>query len=422
MIGRILVVVVALLVATAAGAGLGTLNRADQAAPTRPALNSEPAPTATTPPGTGQPAAITETTEAVPSRAEEILASMTTEEKVGQLFMPVVAGFNATEVDTGVRATNETLFGYGTPAEIVSAYKLGGIIYLAENIVNAEQVGSFSAGLQEAARGDTGIGLLVAVDQEGGRVNRITDGVTVFPSAAVLAGDVDTVREAGYVTGRQVTVQGINVVLAPVADISAANADGAIGSRSYGEDPALVAEMVSAAVGGLQDAGVAAAVKHWPGHGATQIDSHERLPVLDVDRGAWDANERIPFEAALDEDVSIVLVGHLALPALDPVAGPASTSTVLIDDLLRTELGFDGVVMTDALNMGAVSDLDERELVIQSLIAGADIMLVPRDLPGSYQAVLEAVGSGRLTVERLDASTLRVLRLKESLGLLPPPT
>ncbi|MEM9131491.1 MAG: glycoside hydrolase family 3 protein [Actinomycetota bacterium] len=420
MIGRILLIALAVVTAGVGGVVLASVQSSsgDESTSALPVLRSEPAePTASTQPG-GE-ANVTTTAEPLPDRTAELVASLTVEEKVGQLFMPVVGGLDATNVGDATRSYNVDTFGYATPAEIVSAYRLGGVIYLGENIADAEQVGRFSAGLQEAAEADSGIGLLVAVDQEGGRVNRLTDGVTVFPSAAVLSGDIETVREAGYVTGRQVTLQGINVVLAPVADIGAAGADGAIGSRSYGEDPALVADMVSAAVGGLQEAGVAAAVKHWPGHGGTEDDSHTELPKLEVDKAGWDANERIPFEAALDEDVSIVLVGHLVFPQLDPSDSPATTSQVLIEELLRGELGYDGVVMTDALNMGAVSDFDEPQLVVASLVAGADIMLVPRDLPGSYQAVLDAVASGELSQERLDESVTRVLRLKQQLGLLP---
>lgn len=419
MIGRILLIALAVVTAGVGGVVLASAQSSggDEATTALPVLQSAPAdPTASTQPSSE---ANVTTTEALPDRTTELVASLTVEEKVGQLFMPVVGGLDATNVGDAARSFNLDAFGYATPSEIVSAYRLGGVIYLGENIADADQVGRFSAGLQEAAEAENGIGLLVAVDQEGGRVNRLTDGVTVFPSAAVLSGDVETVREAGYVTGRQVTLQGINVVLAPVADIGAAGADGAIGSRSYGEDPAVVADMVSAAIGGLQEAGVAAAVKHWPGHGGTEVDSHESLPVLSVDKAGWDANERVPFEAALDEDVSIVLVGHLVLPQLDPSANPATTSEVLIEDLLREELGYDGVVMTDALNMGAVSGYDEPELVVASLVAGADIMLVPRDLPGSYQAVLDAVASGELSQERLDESVTRVLRLKQQLGLLP---
>jgi beta-N-acetylhexosaminidase len=216
-----------------------------------------------------------------------------------------------------------------------------------------------------------------------------------------------------------VALQGVNVVLAPVADLNTAGTDGAIGNRSYGEDPQVVADMVRAAVGGLQDAGVAAAVKHWPGHGATEVDSHLSLPVLDITRTAWEERERVPFQAAIDEGVDIVLVGHLALPELDPAGDPATVSPVLIEELLRQQLGFDGVVMTDALNMGAVADIERGDLVVEAVAAGADILLVPPDLAVAYNAVIQAVESGRLPEERIDQAARRVLVLKNHLGLLP---
>jgi beta-N-acetylhexosaminidase len=381
-------------------------------ATTRPVLLSEPVPV--TEPST--------TTTFVPDPAivEQVMATMTLEEKIGQLFMPVMSGTNATSVSTFEGQSNASVFGYRTPAEIVAAYKLGGVIYLGDNIVSADQVGTFSADLQAVAQEGSGIGLLIAVDQEGGRVNHIIDGVNVFPPAAILSGDVDAVREAGYLTGRQVSSQGINVVLAPVADLNAAGAEGAIGSRSYGEDPTTVAAMVTASIDGLQSSGVAAAVKHWPGHGATPADSHVELPKIDVSRASWDARERVPFEAAIDHDVSIVLVGHLAFPSLDPQAVPATVSPALIDELLRDELGFDGVVMTDALNMRAVTGIERGEVVVQAIEAGADIMLVPPDLQVAFPAMIEAVETGRLDQARIDESVMRVLLLKQRLGLLPP--
>lgn len=391
--------------AAASGAD-GNLN-----ATARPLLQSEVITVAAGPPTT-----IFERAES--SRPEDILATMTTEEKIGQLFMPVFDGGSAGAPTPAARRENLGLFGFETPAEAIDYYHLGGVIYLGNNIESADQVGAFSDGLQDAAIDDTGVGLLIAVDQEGGSVNRLTDGVTVFPSAAVLSGDQESVREAGYVTGSQVSHQGINVVLAPVADVTSPGWTSWIGNRSYGDDPVVVSDMVSASVDGLQRSGVAAAVKHWPGHGATEVDSHEALPSLEIGRTEWEGRERLPFAAAIEQDVAIVMVGHLAFPALDPAAGPATTSPVLIDELLRVELGFDGVVMTDALNMGAVNGTDSG-LILGALNAGADILLMPPDLPTAYQVVVDAVESGDLSGERLDQSVLRILQLKDELGLLP---
>ena len=417
-VARLAPVLAALLLAACSqsAAAQETTQQATEPTAGRPQLQSEttvidePAPEAPTPTTTPPPA--------VPGRAEEILAGLSLEEKVGQLLMPVLAGRDPAQVSAEDQKTNRKATGLAIPAEIVANYHLGGVIYLAPNIGTADQVDLMSAGLQQAARADSGVGLLVAVDQEGGRVNRITDGVTVFPSAEVLSGDAAAVREAGYLTGRQVADLGINVVLAPVADVTRPDIASFISNRSYGTDPQVVSQMVTASVDGLQDSGVAAAVKHWPGHGGTEVDSHAELPVLGISRQDWDQRERIPFQAAIEHRVSIVLVGHLAIPSLDPSGSPATVSSAMIDGLLRTELGFDGVVMTDALNMGAVEGIDPGRLVVEAVNAGVDILLVPPDLGVAYRALKSAVERGEISGERLDRSVLRILRLKERLGQL----
>jgi len=417
-IGRLAAVLAALLLAgcSQSASAQQTTQQAATEATDRPRLQSET--TVIDDPAPAAPTTTTTPPPAVPGRAEEVLAGLSTEEKVGQLLMPVLAGRAPAEVTREEQTANRTATGLSVPAEIVTDYHLGGVIYLAKNIGTADQVDLLSAGLQQAARADSGVGLLVAVDQEGGRVNRITDGVTVFPSAEVLSGDAAAVREAGYLTGRQVADLGINVVLAPVADVTRPDMASFISNRSYGSDPQVVSQMVTASVDGLQDSGVAAAVKHWPGHGGTEVDSHLELPVLDITREAWDQRERIPFQAAIEHRVSIVLVGHLAIPSLDPSGNPATVSSAMIDGLLRTELGFDGVVMTDGLNMRAVEDIDPGRLVVQAVLAGADILLVPPDLGVAYRALTSAVERGEISPERLDRSVLRILRLKERLGQL----
>ena len=377
----------------------------------------------TTVPQSATVANVIEATEPEPdpqASVDEILAGLTVEQKVGQLLMPVLAGTEAVASSLSDAQLNQQIARRDNPNEIVADYNLGGVLYLESNIESAEQVRVLSEELQEAAVSSSGLGLLVAVDQEGGRVNRITDQVTVYPSAADLAGDIDDVTEAGYVTGQQLQRQGVNVVLAPVADVVLPGNPGFIGDRSYGDDPEVVAEMVSGSITGLQQAGVAAAVKHWPGHGATSTDSHLRLPELDVTREQWDGRERIPFDAAIDRDVAIVVVGHLAVPGLDDTGAPATFSKPIIDELLRDELGFGGVVMTDALNMGAVGQYDEGALAVSAIQAGADILLVPPDLASAYDALLNAVRNEDLSSERLDESVARILHLKQKLGLLEP--
>jgi len=391
-----------------------TVEGSDELASADPAAEASPSPvtTATT-------ALAIDTAATDRAAVERILQQLTLEEKVGQLLMPVLAGVQATDVGNAEAALNRQISGMDQPVDIVDAFNLGGVLYLEANVESAEQVREFSRDLQTVATDSNGLGLLVAVDQEGGRVNRITDQVTVFPAASDLAGDVDAVTEASYVTGQQLQRQGINVVLAPVADVVVPGRPGFIGDRSFGADPEIVAEMVSGSVNGLQQAGVAAAVKHWPGHGATGTDSHLRLPELDVDRTMWEERERPPFDAAIASDVAIVVVGHLAVPGLDDTGTPATLSEVIIDDLLRQEMGFDGVVMTDALNMGAVGQFDEGQIAVDAILAGADILLVPPDLAAAYESLIEAAESEVLGPDRLDESIGRILTLKQKLGLLP---
>ncbi len=348
----------------------------------------------------------------------EMVAGMSQQEKVGQLLMPMVFG-TGTTITEDERRLNLDAHGYATPAEIVAAYNLGGVIYLESNIDSAPQLKGLSSQLQDAAWQNTGIGLLIAIDQEGGRVSRLSDEVSLFPPASDLAGDPQLVRESSYITGQQVQQQGINVVLAPVADVVEPGGASFIGNRSFGSDPKEVATMVAAAVDGLQQSGVAAAVKHWPGHGATTVDSHNSLPTVDIDRELWNQRERVPFAAAIERGVAIVLVGHLALPQLDTSSRPATVSGPLINGLLRDDLGFDGVVMSDALNMGAVDQIPRDQVVVESILAGVDIVLIPPSLEEASAGLNRAVEDGTISRQVLDAAVTRILRLKQSLGLLP---
>ncbi len=348
---------------------------------------------------------------------------MSVDQKIGQLLMPLLAGTSSVEVTAAEASANIGLGGLETPAALVEEYQLGGVIYLGHNIVDAQQVTALSAGLQDVTMGSQLPGLLISIDQEGGRVTRITDGVTPVPSARSLSGDEMAIRASSYVSGRQLQEQGFNLVFAPVADL-ADGSQGVIGDRSYSSEPSVAADMVTAAVRGFRLSGIASVVKHWPGHGATVVDSHQSLPTVDVDYELWTQRERVPFVAAIEEGVDMVMVGHLALPGLDPDSGirAASVSPVLIDGLLRSELGFDGVVITDALDMGAVSSIERGELAVQAIEAGVDILLAPPDLAAAREGLRAAVASGRISEQRLDQSVMRILTLKDRLDLIEKPS
>ncbi len=355
------------------------------------------------------------TTTTDPVRA--LLETMTLQDKIGQILMPVVRGTGVDRVTGADVAYNTALGGFGTPAELVSAYRLGGIMYLGPNVESPTQIKEFSDGLQEVAAENGLPPLLVAADQEGGRVRRIRgEGVTVVGSARSLAGDATAVFENASLTGQEMRAIGINVVFAPVADVVRSDV-GVIGNRSYGSDSALVAEMVAASVEGLRNGGVAAVAKHWPGHGATEVDSHKALPIVESTEEEWRTTDLPPFVAAVKADVNALMVGHLALPSLG-VLEPATISPKLTGDLIRTELGFDGVLFTDAMDMRALDGIDEAELAVLVLEAGIDIQLVPPDLVASVSGISRAVSTGRIKEERLDASVARILIMKRDLGLI----
>ncbi|MEZ5380101.1 MAG: glycoside hydrolase family 3 protein [Acidimicrobiales bacterium] len=358
------------------------------AAPTSTTTTTVPTTTTTEP---------TTTTTIEPAVAT--LATMTLEQKVGQLLMPVIGGTTADDSGSSLAAVHA-----------------GGVIYLGNNITDADQLTALSAGLQDRAVADTGVGLLVAVDQEGGRVVRVRDQVTVLPSARSYDGDVAAAAADATLSGSELRLQGINMVLAPVADLTDSTTS-VIGNRSYSVDPLVASAMVSAVVDGYQAAGAASVVKHWPGHGPTEVDSHQSLPTLGISVEQWRAVDRVPFVAALDAGVDAVMVGHLAFPALDPSGDPATISPIVVQQELRDVLGFDGVVMTDALDMGAVDTLGSGELAVRSILAGVDLLLAPTDVEAAAAGLLAAVADGRLTEERIDQSVLRVLRLKAALGL-----
>lgn len=264
----------------------------------------------------------------------------------------------------------------------------------------------------------------LAVDQEGGRVQRLKAPFTAFASAAVFGriGDPGLVERAAAVTAAELRAVGINQVLAPVVDVVTSPANRVIGDRSYGSDPQLVADMAAAAVTGLTSGGVLATAKHFPGHGATTVDSHAALPVIDMTYPVWFHGDRTPFRAAIGARVPAIMVGHLAFLDLDPSGMPATLSEPIVGGVLRRGLRFDGLVMTDALVMAGVrGSAPVGEIAVLAFEAGADLLLMPADFELARGALLDAFASGRITEDRLDASVKRILRAKQWLGILQPP-
>lgn len=350
------------------------------------------------------------------------LAGMTLEQKVGQLFIAYPYGAAADAPDE----RNRNVYGVDTAAEIVTRYHLGGVIYFdwSNGLRSPRQITKLSNGLQAAALGSgANLPLIVCTDQESGAVNRIGPPFTELPGASQLGrtGSPEDARAAAQVTGVELRAMGINADLAPVADVNVNPANPVIGARSFSADPTVAATLTGAQVAGFQES-IAATAKHFPGHGDTTVDSHTGLPVITHDRDEWARLDAPPFRSAIAAGVDVIMTGHLVLPKLDPSGDPATLSPQIVTGLLREELGFGGVVMTDSLRMQGVRERhpDDR-IPVLALKAGVDVLLMPPNLDLAYHSVLAAVRSGELTEQRIDESVLRILRLKFRRGIVARP-
>jgi beta-N-acetylhexosaminidase len=310
-------------------------------------------------------------------------------------------------------------------AELITRYHLGGVI-VKGNIEDtaaagsAAQVRQLTAALRAAAREDgQSLPPLVAIDQEYGWVTRIRSGILQLPSAMAFgaAGRPDLTRAAWQAAGEELAQVGINVDFAPAADVVDSAGNTTIGSRSFGADPQAVGRQVAAAVAGLRSAGVAATIKHFPGHGHTDVNSHAALPVLRQSLAELHTNDLPPFQAGIDAGAELVMTGHLELAALDP-GRPATFSAAAITGLLRGQLGFRGVVITDSLTMVPAMRWPAGEAAVRAFLAGNDILLMPADLGAARQGLLDAVASGRIPRRRLLDAVARIETLKQRLA--PP--
>ncbi len=298
---------------------------------------------------------------------------------------------------------------------------VGGVILFDKNIAAPRQVASLTNALQALAARGVRPPLLVSADQEGGPVARLRVGATHFPSAMAFgaAGSEALVASAAGITARELRAVGIRMNMAPVLDVNSNPANPVIGVRSFGEAPALVARLGTAAVRAMQAAGVVATAKHFPGHGDTSLDSHTALPIVPHALARIESVELVPFAAAVRAGVGAVLTAHVVFPALDPDR-PATLSSAILT-LLRERLGFAGVVVTDSMAMRAITDgLAPGEAAVRAVLAGCDLVLAcgPADAQReAVEAVRRAVAGGRITSGQITASASRILALKRRLGL-----
>ena len=346
--------------------------------------------------------------------AERTLAGMTLREKVGQLMMPFVLGNFAPE-------GSET---HDRIVDVIEQENVGGLIM---SVGSPTEVAVKLNDLQDHSK----YPLLVAADLETGAgfrfrgavhipTNIALGGATTFPSLMAFGatGDPRHAYQMGKVTALEARAMGVHVPFAPVLDVNNNPDNPIINIRSFGEDPQVVADMGVALVRGLQDFGAVATGKHFPGHGDTGTDSHLELPIIQVGRERLDAVELVPFRAAIEAGVKGIMTAHIAVPAISGETIPATVSRRVLTGLLRNELGFDGIIFTDAMDMLAVSRLFPRgEAAVRAVLAGADVILMPSNVKRAIDAIVSAIDAGRLTEARIDESVGRLLRLKEELGL-----
>ena len=347
------------------------------------------------------------TEEEKPSLVDETLAGMMLHEKVCQMM------FVTPEELTGEDGV--TVAGDAT-RQALENYPVGGIVYFAKNLESQDQVKEMIDNSQKYSS----IGLFVATDEEGGVVNRLMDtvGTTYIGSMYYYKDDGDeTAYENAYTIANDMSALGFNLDFAPVADVWSNPDNTVIGERAYSDDYAQAAELVGNAVKGFNDGGVMCTLKHFPGHGDTAEDSHYSSAYVHRTKEEIMADEMQPFRSGIEAGAEFVMVGHLIVPDIDEV--PATLSYKIATGILRDELKFEGVAITDSFEMESIADnYSVDDAVVMSVKAGMDMILQPKDMASAVNSIEQAVADGELSEDRIDESVRRILTLKESRGLL----
>ncbi|MEF3304133.1 beta-N-acetylhexosaminidase [Paenibacillus sp. GYB003] len=332
---------------------------------------------------------------------------MTLRQKIGQM---IHCGFHGLEPSQDI-------------ARLIRERHIGGVILFARNVRDVRQVAAMNAELQRIAL-EAGVPpLTIAIDQEGGMVARLTEGVALMPGNMAIAagGDARAAYDAARITGKELRALGVNLNYAPVLDVNVNPNNPVIGVRSYGESPELVAEFGAQAIRGLQEANVSATAKHFPGHGDTDVDSHLDLPTISHSRERIGRVELAPFRRAIETGIDAIMSSHIYFPAFESEKLPVTLSRAVLTGLLREELGFGGVIMTDCMEMKAIADhYGTVAAAVMAVEAGADCVLISHrhDLQeGAIEAIAAAVEAGRLGEARIDASVARLLAMKQRRGV-----
>jgi beta-N-acetylhexosaminidase len=335
---------------------------------------------------------------------KQTLSGMTLEEKVGQM---IAWRYNAHFENIDNQYVRELV-------DLVSRRGIGGLIIFAGEVYETAHLTNY---FQQQAR----IPLLIAADFEWGAAMRI-EGTTLFPPLMALgaAGSEELAYEMGKITAAEGRAMGIHMTYAPVVDVNINPDNPIISTRSLGESPENVGRLAAAYIKGCQENGMAATAKHFPGHGDTAVDSHNLMPTIDAELERLEKVELYPFARAIEAGVEAVMTAHLYVPALDPTPGlPATLSPLILTDLLREKMDFNGLIVTDAMGMGGITrSFSARDAALRAVKAGVDMVLLPPDPPGVIDGLVAAVRSGEIPPSRVDESVGRILELKARLGLL----
>ncbi len=341
--------------------------------------------------------------------AQTLLDGMTTQEKICQLLIVHPEALTGGGTVTGM--TDEL-------AAALREYPVGGLLLSAGNMTSGEQLAALTAALSNGCK----TAPLISVDEEGGRVARLmnTVGTTKLGSMySYRAQGTQGAHDNAQTIARDIAAYGFNTDFAPVADVWTNKRSNAIGDRAYSDDYDEAAELVAAAVKGFHDGGVICCLKHFPGHGSTETDSHDGAATVDKTLPQLRQEDLKPFMSGIAAGADMVMVGHLTVPAMDDA--PASVSRKIVTNLLRYDLGFRGVIVTDGLQMQALAQYTDGEKTVLALAAGNDMLLEISDIPGTVAAIEKALADGTLSRAALDQSVLRILQLKLAHGVVAMP-
>ena len=342
---------------------------------------------------------------------DNIVNKMSLEEKVGQIF--IVDFFSLSKKSKTTHLTPEI-------KKMIEDYNIGGVIFFADNIVDETQLEIFMNELKNTTK----IPLFISIDEEGGKVSRLSNNENIEMDKFEKASEIGKLNDEniaylfGKKIGNELKKRKFNMNFAPVADVNSNPKNPVIGERAFGDNEEIVSIMISNVISGMQEEGVASVAKHFPGHGDTALDTHNESVYLNHDIDRLYSLEFKPFIKAIENDVMGIMMAHITLPNICKENVPASMSKEIITEILRKDLGYDNLIITDAFNMKAITNkYSSKEASIKAVNAGIDIILMPEDFVEAYNGIIESVRNNEINEKRIDESVKRVLKVKYKLGL-----